>query len=1691
MKQIAPINKRPIAILLFTFIAVFTFFVIRYQSLNKQISQDVPENFIINNPSTPIEAPLDNTTQSISKVLEKSTEFSFSGSDNYGSNGGVIVLSAKTPSTIKVENSKTTVGLGTFTLYKVTKSDLLNYLVYKVIEDNSWGNQIEKLYKFDTTSIPVDKTFQQQVTYNKDTYESNPINLPLEDIGIWFLRGEVNGGKSETMLIRTNLSGIIHKGDNENIFWIQDTNYTSVNDANIDLYNSNKKISKLESLNTDDRGLAVNDINSAIDFAIVSKDKDLTLIPVNLSNLNYNSARGYSSFSTREPNTRSFAFTDRFLYKPGDIAHFKAIIRKDDDADYSIETKTYQISFGTYENIIIEKNLELLPNGTINADIQIPADIEPGYYEILIKDRDDHISYTGLQVANFRKPDASITVTTDKLMYQPGESVILKFSGTAFLGQPLRNKEIRYKIYQYKAWIFGDYLNAKYNSQEENYFSKDLEIKQGTGTVALDKKGQAEIQLTALNNTGERQFWVIETEYLDSLSTTANSAIKTLINPGDFIIEPEVDNQDKVENTTIKNSYKLNQNIPGVNLNGHKITGTLLKKENDIDTKIIDGLTAVSDNNGKFKISFTAGLAGYYKLQLETKDKGGNLILLNQEFYISKTANNKYTEIFTITSDKENYKIGDKAKINIKTIPEIKNIFVSIGREYSKDVSVLNASNGLASFEFDILENHQPNIFVFTGTFLNESWKKSTLDIPVDTNDKKVFVSIDPSQKTFKPGETAQFDITAKDSNGNLIKTDMAFWVFDKALLELHNNSFDRVYENFWYKRSFSTSTNYSYQGISSNDGGGGGGGCFAGDTLITMSDGSKKRIDEVAKGDLIQTFRSTSTKEKAAAMVTGTHAVKVDGYMIINSSFKITPEHILFVNNKWIPAGEINIGDSLLKSDKTRLEVYSIEWIRGNFDVYNLAIENFHTFFANDIYVHNDKDNSRSQYKDTAYWNPNISTGEDGKASVTITLPDNLTTWVAAAITANDKTQVGTGQTEFIVTKDFVVRPIFPMFARTGDQLTLSALINNFSKNQDNFSVEAKLSGGDMSSSIQQIVVDTNDIQEIKFPTKITGMNENAIFNVKSQGQNNRNLIDNAIEKFPIYEYGSWQTQIDKKTDSASFSLNPTSGTDSKRLESSIELKASRYNEIDKILLPLVNNQYSGSIYDNAATLIAASLLKQNGKDLGIYFNQNELNQEVKTAIDSLKDNQDPNGYWINQTINTIDIDATIFILESISIARKAGYEIDQSFIDKTLSYIYKQNKSSAKIDLLQQYTLSLFPDKKQNSHALDITSSKDPEYISRALIANKRQGFDISKEAESRLPEIAYSTNNQLAWRGIYVKPNNSQKYIILGPTAWAVYASQQIGSKTIDIEKALDYLYRNPQSEPEIQALTLLTIIKYFQDTDQINPNYSYKVIADQKVLATGTVSSTQQQLKSVKVPASLFDSNSKIIIEKNGNGQLNSALVQKEFVIDKSHPAENNDLEITRKYLSTNINKKPIEIGDLIIVQLQIDGLGLGEDNVEIVDYLPAGLMAIDQSLDNGNFDDIPGQTDRTASHKITDQGIKLNFSTWNLSGTYVYKYKARVLSDGTFNVPPAVVKLNSDPSTWASTTAETFTVDGKNALDLNSVKIETTQVQQTNKIPNESTSVKQKVIYVLFIGTPILIIILLFILIRKKRTAKNK
>lgn len=85
-----------------------------------------------------------------------------------------------------------------------------------------------------------------------------------------------------------------------------------------------------------------------------------------------------------------------------------------------------------------------------------------------------------------------------------------------------------------------------------------------------------------------------------------------------------------------------------------------------------------------------------------------------------------------------------------------------------------------------------------------------------------------------------------------------------------------------------------------------------------------------------------------------------------------------------------------------------------------------------------------RKRFEDVAHWQPRLVTGEDGRATVRVKLPDNLTTWRAVVRGVSRAALVGEGRGRVSARRDLIVRVDTPRFLVQGDVVTVPLAIHN-----------------------------------------------------------------------------------------------------------------------------------------------------------------------------------------------------------------------------------------------------------------------------------------------------------------------------------------------------------------------------------------------------------------------------------------------------------------------------------------------------------------------------------------------------------------------------------------------------------------------------------------------------------------------
>jgi hypothetical protein len=153
------------------------------------------------------------------------------------------------------------------------------------------------------------------------------------------------------------------------------------------------------------------------------------------------------------------------------------------------------------------------------------------------------------------------------------------------------------------------------------------------------------------------------------------------------------------------------------------------------------------------------------------------------------------------------------------------------------------------------------------------------------------------------------------------------------------------------------------------------GGGCLVSDTIITLSDGSTKLIQDIQVDDVLKSIDVSGMPQPAdewyswssdtlnyvdsTSTVISVTIYEFDSVVNINNGRLIatdTHNHVVKQNGVWYirTTSELNVGDVLLDIDNTEFEITSLVTITEPTTVYDVNVNNSNLYFANNVLTHN-----------------------------------------------------------------------------------------------------------------------------------------------------------------------------------------------------------------------------------------------------------------------------------------------------------------------------------------------------------------------------------------------------------------------------------------------------------------------------------------------------------------------------------------------------------------------------------------------------------------------------------------------------------------------------------------------------------------------------------------------------------------
>ncbi len=337
-----------------------------------------------------------------------------------------------------------------------------------------------------------------------------------------------------------------------------------------------------------------------------------------------------------------------------------------------------------------------------------------------------------------------------------------------------------------------------------------------------------------------------------------------------------------------------------------------------------------------------------------------------------------------------------------------------------------------------------------------------------------------------------------------------------------------------------------------------------------------------------------------------------------------------------------------------------------------------------------------RYRFPDTAYWNPSLRTDEDGRATVRVELPDNLTTWRMGARGVTVETLVGQANVDVVSTKDLLVRPVAPRFFVVGDEAELAAAIHNNTASPMEIEVLFEAKGLHIGTAARrQVMIPAQDKVKVTWPVTVENAQEvELFFGAKTLAQSvvarpsgyaapsPQELTDAVRISLPVYRYSTPEVvattgYLDadgQRLEAVALppSYDPTQGELSVHIDPSLAASMAPGLKYLEHYPYECTEQTVSRFLPNVVTYRAFKKLGLERPDL-----EERLPDLVSFGLQRLYNQQHYDGGWGWWVLDKSDPFLTAYVLLGLIEAQRAGFVVDEGVMERAVNFL-QDNLSS-----------------------------------------------------------------------------------------------------------------------------------------------------------------------------------------------------------------------------------------------------------------------------------------------------------------------------------------------------------------------------------------------------------------------------
>ncbi len=893
----------------------------------------------------------------------------------------------------------------TFSAYKLNaeayfrKKQFLNNVesldIGLVAADAEWTVPVPKYAKYK----PVETTY----------------DLKVKAPGVWVVKvSDEKHLQATTLVVGSDLDAIVKSSRDQLLVFAQDMK-TSRGRAKARVLVSDGSGVILEKATGDDGVLLTGwekprDPNASL-FYLVLDGGDVASIGLNVPG---QVAQGLSP--------RAYIYTDRPAYRPGQEVALRGVVREARDGQYADPAgASYRFEvLDSRGRLLIARPVKLSEFGTFHETIGLDSSAPVGSYRLRLFQPGKSEFAGAFEVQSYRLEKVDVAIDLPKTVYFRGETIAADVVAKYQYGAPLANKLVDV--------VFTGGLRKVGRTDGAGKFHVEF----STSEFAEEQGLQIRATLADENVAAVADVALAIRALQIRLSTTRD----TYLDGESFALK--VDAFDPLGKPV-----------------GQAITLAVVKRivrNGEVSERQVSELSVVTDaKTGGFSAQMKVDDAdgGPYVLRAFGKDRFGNVIVADRVLTISGKADETKLRLL---AERLTYKVGETARVNLHSRVAAGPSLIAWEADRVIQYRIADLKEGDNPLTWAVEGPQFPNFTLTAARMSAGRFDEARLDVRVE---RDLRVTLAPKRPTVGPGEEVEVEVTTSDQMGRPVAAELSLALVDRSLLRIFGDRMPPI-GPFFYDQTrtgaFATaSTNlFSYapatQAVAS-----------------AVVEEAERQMALAANGRMAGAVRQQAQSQVNAGF--GADMRGGNANWAAQAKTAAAPQAFGMPSTPMVPGAQPEASpapaevmarnDLGLRREREIVEDLDGAGIELKQKLGELADKKaeagkpvplgFRNALSRSRRMYSDRADAdrkqdaevnRERFVETAYWNPSVVTGADGKTTVRVKAPGAMSEYrfTARGVTGSD-TLVGQTMAELVVRKDFFVDLKAPSALSQGDK--------------------------------------------------------------------------------------------------------------------------------------------------------------------------------------------------------------------------------------------------------------------------------------------------------------------------------------------------------------------------------------------------------------------------------------------------------------------------------------------------------------------------------------------------------------------------------------------------------------------------------------------------------------------------------